>query len=521
MEQHSLNSTTTSPLDWIACSHCHSSPSTSSPLWLTTCTHTVCEACLFPPPAAQPPSADSAPTATCPACGVDGAVIALSAAVEHPEFAHCFKPLGTLVQELGMAAGWQMTKLSDELEFFKAKCAEQKTTLSKVASEVKQLKGVRSQAEKLSAENAFLRSQLAAAHEGHHAAQKQQENAYFPNGGADGSRGMKRKAGRSPDRAALSLYPAPTGAAARAPPRSVSTASELNLPLPPTRLSFTPAQSKMAQERLKVGSRQGGATRGQVQEVEGRTSGGQTVKERLAQFAYNPSRATHRASAAPTPRPTQSYSDPALPPHSRPTSRIPPPQYPDPLSHSQPPFRLDQPFPPRTSPGSSPFFYNPPSTENVPHHQQQQQQRSSPSTSRRYHDEQQQQQQLMPPPPVPSGSRRVQQQQQQQNGGASPFVSARQLQQQQGQEYAQPPGTPASASRTGAYTPAPFAHAHYHPPPPPPSSTPFGTSAGASHRQPFRPAGGSFGGGGGGGSANGSASGSGSGAGMGIGFRFG
>ncbi|GAA5829655.1 hypothetical protein JCM11251_000236 [Rhodosporidiobolus azoricus] len=194
-------------------------------------------------------------------------------------------------------------------------------------------------------------------------------------------------------------------------------------------------------------------------------------KLEAGQFAYDPSRTRQHppaASAAPTGR---AYSDPAAgPSQSRSSSRLRLNQreqyaFNEGQSQSreqhQQNLRPDQQVPPHSSPGSSPFLFHPPSMENAVHHSHRQQQHIPRTMSRLSQYEQEDQ--LMPPPPVPAELRRSQQQ----------------------------------VGRPSTYTPIPSSTHGFHPPPP--STTPFGTSAGASHRKPFRPATGGGGGGMGGG----------------------
>jgi hypothetical protein len=129
-----------SPLDLVACQHCYTSIS-SAQLWLTTCAHALCSTCAFPPPAA-PPDPPTASEATCPIDGVRGAVIPLEEALKS-DAAHFFRPLSGLLSDAGMAAEWQMSNLVGQLEHYKAKSLEQRKALSKVAVELKALRGIK------------------------------------------------------------------------------------------------------------------------------------------------------------------------------------------------------------------------------------------------------------------------------------------------------------------------------------------------------------------------------------------
>ncbi|GAA6001220.1 hypothetical protein JCM10207_007470 [Rhodosporidiobolus poonsookiae] len=437
-----------SPLDFIACSHCfrpHSSPPHST--FLTACGHTVCAPCLAHP---QPPDIPTTADATCPACGERGAVAPLDQSTLASDVGHCFKPLATSIEELGMAAEWQMGNLARQVEHWRTKCAEQKKTISKAMLELKKGRGVK--------DSLPLRPAT------------QNQNT----------------ASRS-EPASTALYP---GGAQQ-------------LPLAPSRLSFTPAQTKEGRERARQNSRQGLGGGGN----EGRRSKapGESVKERLAQFAYNPSRTSHRppATVASTPGP----------------SRV--------ASHSVDPRHAHDGAPSHASTGSNPFFFNPPRIgtaaaalgqgEEGYYAQQQQQQQPMEDV---YEDEH-----AMLPPQIPATQA---QRQHQPQPMASPFVSARQLQVQQQQQQQQQQGYeqqgyghdgaqffeaggafggagygdgggggPAHGTRSGAFTPLPTPTPTFTPRP---ATTPSFVGS-SSHRQPFRPAGGraTHGGGGGGG----------------------
>jgi hypothetical protein len=217
------------PFDFVACQHCYTSIS-SAQLWLTTCAHALCSACAFPPPI-SPPDPPTASEATCPIDGVRGAVIPLDEALKS-DAAHFFRPLSGLLSDAGMAAEWQMSNLVGQLEHYKAKSLEQRKALSKVAVELKALRGMKGcvsvflhfprladspsdrQVEKLTTENASLRSQLASfvAHPGpSYAPQGQQHQQHVYDEPSAAIRvpgtGQKRKARKSPDRfAALSCF---------------------------------------------------------------------------------------------------------------------------------------------------------------------------------------------------------------------------------------------------------------------------------------------------------------------------
>lgn len=57
--------------------------------------------------------------------------------------APCFRPLSTLLDELGMAMRWQFGNVTEQLAFFKRKCAEQRSTLAKLGGELKKMKALK------------------------------------------------------------------------------------------------------------------------------------------------------------------------------------------------------------------------------------------------------------------------------------------------------------------------------------------------------------------------------------------
>lgn len=57
--------------------------------------------------------------------------------------APCFKPLSTQLDEIGMAVRWQMGNVVAQLDASKAKCAEQRSTLGKLGSELKKMQALK------------------------------------------------------------------------------------------------------------------------------------------------------------------------------------------------------------------------------------------------------------------------------------------------------------------------------------------------------------------------------------------
>ncbi|GAA5992533.1 hypothetical protein JCM10908_000867 [Rhodotorula pacifica] len=401
MTGNRMQATARSPLEFVACSRCHAAYSSTLPFFLTDCAHTLCQACTANATQSVPPSGPTegenglGEVTVCPACGHAGPVVQLDLA---SSLQHCFRPLPDLIGELGMAAEWQVVNLVDQLAYFREKCAEQKRMLAKAATELKKMRDLKEYASTLSS--------------------------------------------RSP---------------------SVSSAT----PLAPTRLSLTPAEQKQTAARLsaqtsvqnraqqlqnhseffsassRASSRAAGSAPRQAEE---------TSKDRLARFAYNPSRASNRSAAA----------TPALPdgPHGQADG----------------------------SEDESPFYYNVPSTSAKGYTAQQEQQqqqyaygshRDSFAAPTGFDDqlEFQDDQQLMPPPPLPT--RRHGQQQIIANSaaqtGAAGFrqpLSASRAQQQSAAAYQQA-GASISRPATTLANPLP---------------TPRATSTSTSHRQPFRPA---------------------------------
>ncbi|GAA5971510.1 hypothetical protein JCM11641_000619 [Rhodosporidiobolus odoratus] len=545
--QPSCNVTQRSPLDFVACSSCHRpfSSSVNSPsFYLTTCAHTICEPCLFPPPATAP----LPPDAPCPCCHVQGAVILLSQANLNGNVDHYFRPVADMLGDLGMATEWQMQNLAQQLEFFKTKCADQKKMLAKAGGKLKKAGGLKAQLDQLSAENASLRSQLAAAssaqldsrrpRQAQHDPNEQVQHNIFARNDAQLPRGEKRKARRSPDRnAGLPLQPATYGfstphdevqhpASRHSRAESQVQYQPLDFQLPPSRLSFNPAQSNQTKERQRQASRKGVGVQGSGSSRDGGGQGGERrstrpdesrgIKERLQQFAYNPSRNSHR----PADGPAHPQSAPALAqsrsstrtgarqpltaqPAATPSFQQPPPtSQPRKRAQYHPP-RVPADFSSSALGGSNPFFYQAPPSP----------QQARPQLSASYaqskpqgysggfdeHVEEEREYQEMPPPPVPGSSRIAQQ------SGSRQFISARQVQQEQqshgGQHggYHQPPASPFVAR--GSFTPASYRAtlAGLTPPASTPLPSFVANQSASSHRQPFRPAGGGTEGQGGGG----------------------
>lgn len=127
-------------VEFIACSRCVS-PLASSQFWLSTCAHALCSTCLFPPPL-SPPNPPTACEATCPIDETRGVVVPLEEGLRS-EAGYFFRPLRSLLSEIEMAAEWQMSNLLGQLEHYKAKSLEQRRALSKVAVELKALRGVK------------------------------------------------------------------------------------------------------------------------------------------------------------------------------------------------------------------------------------------------------------------------------------------------------------------------------------------------------------------------------------------
>ncbi|TNY19887.1 hypothetical protein DMC30DRAFT_399252 [Rhodotorula diobovata] len=140
----------TDPLAHLACSSCRrplSPPGTASSstslnpaslFSLAPCGHILCGPCTNALVTATH-SPDAAPL--CPVCGVQGHLVPLDQAPSSVQ--HCFRPLPDLAHELGTAAGWQTAHLAEQLDFFKAKCAEQKSTLARCGVELKKLKALK------------------------------------------------------------------------------------------------------------------------------------------------------------------------------------------------------------------------------------------------------------------------------------------------------------------------------------------------------------------------------------------
>ncbi|BGP23015.1 hypothetical protein JCM10295v2_001908 [Rhodotorula toruloides] len=230
MQEDLGQATALSPLDWIACTSCRGDSLNPNELYLSTCGHTLCRACI----AANTSQRSQNNARSCPACGMTGPVVRLDQA---SDLSHCFRPLSELVGELSMAAEWQVGNLVEQLGFFRTKCAEQKKMLARVGAELKKVKGIKAQAEQLAAENALLKTQIAQAQAPEQrfssAAQDYPPAPQDCASAAPTPRGQKRKADFSPNRSTLPLrsatnlsnLPPSLSHAPSHPPRSASSAS--------------------------------------------------------------------------------------------------------------------------------------------------------------------------------------------------------------------------------------------------------------------------------------------------------
>ncbi|KPV76079.1 uncharacterized protein RHOBADRAFT_43517 [Rhodotorula graminis WP1] len=452
------------PLAHLACSSCRtplSSSTASSSLNLDSlaslapCGHILCSACTVPATGAHaagvPPS--------CPVCGTPGLVPRDQAT---PDVLDCFRPLPDLAQELGTAAGWQTTHLAEQLDYFKHKCAQQKDVLARVGNELNKVKALKQQVAQLNADNADLRNQLSTLARQNSYRQNQpleqtqhtQHEYRFAGLPPDPSQSRKRRLIDSPDRLVLPVRPA-THASTRPRPPSRSSGSgssghPTHLTLGPARLSLTPAQSLQTMATsLNV-----------VEEVDERVGQG-SLRDRIAKFAYDPSRAAAARTAANTPRPASHALD------RQPIAST---------QHDQAPFAALQ----------------------HPNSQQYDQYDTS------YRDEPRQQEpsfetdaQLMPPPPPPRRRHDSQHHQQQPSSQQrDAFVPPASLARQQPTPSRQHAGTPrprfeSTHASAAAPSPARFVPANIapHPPSHRPLSTPFDSSTTytTAHR-PLRPA---------------------------------
>ena len=139
------------PLDRVICSACRRNY-TPNEFYLTACPHILCSTCLFPPPTLAPSTLPLDAQATCPACHEATSILKLefdspalnpNANEQIIALRHCFRPLGELVEELGMAAEFQTAGLLEQVDYLTEKVARQRNVLDKVQVELrahKQLK---------------------------------------------------------------------------------------------------------------------------------------------------------------------------------------------------------------------------------------------------------------------------------------------------------------------------------------------------------------------------------------------
>ncbi|GAA6062249.1 hypothetical protein JCM10212_001763 [Sporobolomyces blumeae] len=158
-----------SPLRHIACSKCHrdflsSATSTSTsprmPFYLSSCFHSLCHSCLFHD--STPPNDLAHLRVPCPACSTQTSLALLAPDDPTNDLSLYFRPLPELLSELGMATQWQVHNLVDQVSYLKPKCIEQKKLIARLTAELKKVKAYKLQIERVSAENASLRAQIAA-----------------------------------------------------------------------------------------------------------------------------------------------------------------------------------------------------------------------------------------------------------------------------------------------------------------------------------------------------------------------
>ncbi|GAA5862910.1 hypothetical protein JCM3774_006684 [Rhodotorula dairenensis] len=338
MSGQGMQATARSPLDWVACSRCHAPYNPPLPFFLTDCAHTLCQACTAQATqltSASEAGAQGGAPVVCPACRHAGPVVRLDLAAS---LQHCFRPLQDLLGELGMAAEWQIVNLVDQLAYFREKCADQKQMLARAASELKKMRDLKEsvassydRVTELTQQNQALQQQLASAPPPQPAlprqaplAQPARSPAQFAanDQNVPPAYGQPSRQGQGQPRGQKRPRDSPGRSASGPPSRSPSVASA---PIAPARLSLTPAQQKQAAARISAHSSvlqqirphapQGSAV---MVDANGRTSraGGpvmarpteETSKDRLARFAYNPSRAADRSAAATPASPHQRFA---------------------------------------------------------------------------------------------------------------------------------------------------------------------------------------------------------------------
>ena len=140
-----------SPLERIICASCRRNYSPSQ-FYLSSCPHVLCATCLYPPPSLPPPTLPSDTETTCPACDERTQILKLefyapSLDTQGNEqlsaLRHCFRPLGELVDELGMAAEFQTAGLVEQIDYLTDRVGRQRNVLDKVQVELKAHKSLK------------------------------------------------------------------------------------------------------------------------------------------------------------------------------------------------------------------------------------------------------------------------------------------------------------------------------------------------------------------------------------------
>ncbi|KAM0754089.1 hypothetical protein T439DRAFT_171346 [Meredithblackwellia eburnea MCA 4105] len=134
------------PLELVVCGRCQRDFATSQIAFsLTSCSHTICAACLFPDQLGNNINQlqiQPGQKARCPQCKSACELLLLDyQSKELDSLRHCFRPSKDLIDELGMALEFQLSNLIEQRNFFRTKTENQRKVLKSFASDITKARG--------------------------------------------------------------------------------------------------------------------------------------------------------------------------------------------------------------------------------------------------------------------------------------------------------------------------------------------------------------------------------------------
>lgn len=146
-----IGATRQPPLERIICAACRTNYAPNQ-FYLSSCPHVLCATCLFPPPSRPPSTLAPNTEILCPACHERTQILKLE--FDSPPLdstgndqltalKHCFRPLGDLVDELGMAAEFQTAGLVEQIDYLSDRVGRQRNVLDKVQVELRAHKSLK------------------------------------------------------------------------------------------------------------------------------------------------------------------------------------------------------------------------------------------------------------------------------------------------------------------------------------------------------------------------------------------